>query len=349
MVNTIEAIDLFCGAGGLTFGLQNVGIKVLAGVDIDPNCRYPYEENNNSQYIDKSVENIQGAFLRKLYSKSSVRVLAGCAPCQPFSSYSQGKRGTQDDKWKLLRELSRLVLESKPHIVTMENVPKLANHSVFQEFIKTLKRNKYQVTYQVVKCEKYGLPQTRRRLVLMASRLGEIRLPPAPEDTCSETVRSAIGSCRHLHKIDAGTNASKDPLHRSAALSETNFKRIKCSKPGGTWRDWDESLRAECHKAESGRSYPSVYGRMVWDKPSPTITTQYYGFGNGRFGHPEQDRAISLREGAVLQSFPRSYKFTPPGHPIGFKAIGLMVGNAVPPLLGRLIGRSITEHAEKHF
>ena len=130
-------------------------------------------------------------------------------------------------------------------------------------------------------------------------------------------------------------------------LSPTNLKRIRQSTPGGTWRDWDEELQLECHKKESGKTYPSVYGRMSWDEPSPTITTQFYGYGNGRFGHPEQDRALSLREGAILQSFPPDYVFIDNEHPSNRREIGIHIGNAVPVELGRAIGLSIQQHLQE--
>jgi DNA (cytosine-5)-methyltransferase 1 len=149
-----------------------------------------------------------------------------------------------------------------------------------------------------------------------------------------------------LPPIEAGEADSKDMLHLASTLSDKNLERIRASKPGGTWRDWPHHLLADCHKVDSGKTYPSVYGRMEWDKPAPTITTQSYGFGNGRFGHPEQDRAISLREAAILQGFPKSYKFVPPGEVIHFKRVGRLIGNAVPVELGRAIAKSIIKHLE---
>jgi site-specific DNA-cytosine methylase len=136
----------------------------------------------------------------------------------------------------------------------------------------------------------------------------------------------------------------EDALHQSASLSEKNMRRIKSSKPGGTWRDWSKTLVADCHKKETGKSYPSVYGRMSWDAPAPTMTTQFFGFGNGRFGHPVQDRAISFREGAILQSFPTDYQFIPPDTEICKRAIGRLIGNAVPVAIGELIGASLYHH-----
>ena len=150
-----------------------------------------------------------------------------------------------------------------------------------------------------------------------------------------------------LPTLKAGEVDPNDPLHQSSSLSPLNLRRIRHSKPGGTWRDWPEELVAECHKKDSGKTYSGVYARMQWDKPAPTMTTQYFGFGNGRFGHPEQDRAISLREGAIFQGFPKDYKFVPPGAPVKKKELGRMIGNAVPVTLGEAIGRSLLRHVEE--
>lgn len=157
------------------------------------------------------------------------------------------------------------------------------------------------------------------------------------------TVRDAIG---HLQPIAAGEVCKEDLLHRSSSLSNINVRRIRQSVPGGTWRDWDDDLKLNCHKKKSGHTFPSVYGRMEWNKPSPTITTQFYGYGNGRFGHPEQNRAISLREGAILQSFPDDYIFIDDEHPARKRELGTHIGNAVPVELGRAIGISIQRHLD---
>jgi DNA (cytosine-5)-methyltransferase 1 len=211
---------------------------------------------------------------------------------------------------------------------------------VFHDFVDTLKRLGYNVWFDVVDSSQYGVPQTRRRMVLLASRYGEIKMV-APTFEKPKTVRQAIG---RLRALSAGEAAPRDKLHISSTLSEKNLKRIKVSKPGGTWRDWPEDLVADCHRVESGRTYPGVYGRMEWDKPAPTMTTQCFGFGNGRFGHPEQDRAITLREAAIIQSFPRDYAFIPGNGEVNFKVLGRLIGNAVPVDLGRAIARSINEH-----
>ena len=149
-----------------------------------------------------------------------------------------------------------------------------------------------------------------------------------------------------MPQIKDGESCKTDTLHRASKLSKINKKRIKKSVPGGTWKDWDEKLRLSCHKKSTGQGYRAVYGRMEWGKPSPTITTQFYGYGNGRFGHPEQNRALSMREGAILQSFPPDYKFIDVNHPQTNRQIGVHIGNAVPVKLGEAIGRSILDHLE---
>lgn len=335
-------MDLFCGAGGLTRGLEKAGIEVSLGVDLDPACKFPYEANNTASFLLKSVSDVSQSDLNTAFEGADIKLLAGCAPCQPFSTYQQGRLDHSDHRWNLLMEFARLIEETDPELVTMENVPRLAKQGVFFNFIERLKNNGFHVTFMVVDCADYGVPQRRNRLVLLASKLGPIKMidPTTPEGK-RKTVKQAISN---LPKINAGDCHSDDPLHQSPNLSELNLKRIRASKPGGTWRDWDESLIAECHKKPSGKTFPSVYGRMVWDEPAPTMTTQYYGFGNGRFGHPEQDRAISLREGAILQSFPKSYKFAPKGASISISTIGRLIGNAVPVNLGLAIGKSVIEH-----
>lgn len=340
-MSKISCVDLFCGAGGLTHGFVLEGIKVAAGIDMDPACRFPYEANNKSKFVERDISTVSVAELKKMFGDADVTILAGCAPCQPFSTYAQRyELDGKDGKWGLLYEFARLATGAKPDVITMENVPTVAKHEVFHDFVDTLKRLGYNVWFDVVDSSHYGVPQTRRRMVLLASRHGQIEMID-PTVKKPKTVRQAI--C-HLRALEAGESAPRDRLHVSSKLSPTNLKRIRASKPGGSWRDWPNHLVAECHRGERGRTYPSVYGRMEWDKPAPTMTTQCHGFGNGRFGHPEQDRAISLREAAILQSFPRDYVFVPEGGEVSFSVLGRLIGNAVPVDLGRAIARSIKLH-----
>lgn len=341
----ISAVDLFCGIGGLTHGLSQAGIDVRLGADIDPASQYSFQKNNDSEFLLTDVLTLEADRITECFAPGSITLLAGCAPCQPFSTYSQrairnssarhdhGRKGD----WKLVERFGELIEEVRPELVTMENVPPLLRAPVFERLLRSLKD--YWVDAHVIDCQTIGLPQTRKRLVLVASRLGPIMLPHFVREP--KSVRSTIGG---LPPLQAGEIDPSDRIHRASALSEINLKRIRASVPGGTWRDWPGYLRAMCHIRDTGATYPSVYGRMKWDEPSPTITTQCFGYGNGRFGHPEQDRAISLREAAMLQGFPRNYSFLPDAEPVRFATLGRLIGNAVPVTLGKAIGEVLVEH-----
>jgi DNA (cytosine-5)-methyltransferase 1 len=337
----IVGVDLFCGVGGLTHGLVRGGVHVAAGIDIDPSCRYPFEANNSAVFLERDVAKLKADEIVRHYEGADLTLLAGCAPCQPFSTYSRSGRNREyESQWPLVSAFGRLAKRIKPDLITMENVPQLADHPVFEQLLASLAG--YEKWWSIVECASIGVPQTRKRLVLLASRLGREALEVARFDSSNVSVRDTIGG---LAVLQAGQVHPADPLHMSPALSPLNQQRIKASRPGGTWRDWPPELQADCHRKATGATYPSVYGRMEWDLPAPTITTQCFGYGNGRFGHPEQDRAISLREAAMLQTFPETYAFAPSGTPIKFNKMGRLIGNAVPVRLGEVIARSLVTHA----
>lgn len=339
----ITAVDLFCGVGGLTRGLINGGVNVAAGVDTDRNCEFSYEANNKSQFVCKDVAEYESADFLDAFDKQGVSLLAGCAPCQSFSTYSRGRRaGSRVNDWQLVDEFARLIREAQPHLVTMENVPPLIQKDVFKRFLASLPN--YHIAYGVFQCAELGIPQSRKRLVLVASRLGPIELPRPLDEV--RTVRQAIAQFRN---IEAGESDPNDPMHTACRLSAKNLQRIRHSIPGGTWRDWPRELLAPCHARDSGATYPSVYGRMEWDAPGPTITTQCFGYGNGRFGHPEQDRAITLREAATLQTFPADYQFLFAGEAPSFAKLGRLIGNAVPVKLGEKIANVLQSHVDKYL
>lgn len=340
----IVGVDLFCGAGGLTHGLSLGGIHITAGFDIDPSCRYPFEANNAATFLECDVANLTAEQIAPYFAGADVTLLAGCAPCQPFSTYSRSGRNSEyDSQWPLVSAFGRLVKKLKPDLVTMENVPQLADHPVFGQLLKSLAG--YKKWWAVVECTSIGIPQSRKRLVLLASRLGSKGLALAKDAAQDTTVRQVIGA---LPAIRAGESHPDDDLHMAPSLSPLNLSRIKASSPGGTWRDWQPELLASCHQKTTGATYPSVYGRMEWDRPAPTITTQCFGYGNGRFGHPEQDRAISLREAAMLQTFPQTYAFAPKGASIKFNKMGRLIGNAVPVRLGEVIAKSLVTHVQTY-
>ncbi|MHB1989269.1 DNA cytosine methyltransferase [Actinotignum timonense] len=339
----IGAVDLFCGAGGLSCGLSQAGIRVLGGVDMDEKCRFPFEENIGAKFVCQSVTEVSKKDLEKLWGKSKVRLLAGCAPCQPFSSQRRGVDTSREKEWGLLGEFERLVEETLPDYVTMENVTGLQRQPVFASFVTRLESLGYSVDYKVLKGENFGLPQRRRRLVLAASAHGPLSLPTSQEGAAVSVGEALAG----LPRLKAGEHDKSDPLHKARALSPLNLARLRASRPGGTWLDWPEDLRAPCQRRDSGQSFKSFYGVMNPAEPSPTITTQFFNYGSGRFGHPFQERTITPREAAILQGFPRDYRFVEPGSEITFKGLGKMIGNAVPPVFGKLVGELFTRDLQR--
>src|SRR3989344_4708344 len=308
-----KVIDLFCGIGGLSHGFVRSGFNVVAGVDNDSACKYGFEQNNKAQFVDGDILDITTNQLNDLYGDvKGMKILVGCAPCQPFSKLNT--RGITD---KQLQPL--------------------------EKFVQNLDENGYHYSYQIVNFSDYGVPQNRFRLVLLASKHGEINLIPPTHLNKKKTVRDTIAQ---LEAITDGQVSEKDPLHRARSLSPLNKKRIKATpKDGGNSRSWSDDLVLECHKKNTGNSYRgTVYGRMSWDEPSPTMTTQCTGLGNGRYGHPEQDRAITLREAALFQTFPKSYKFIAPTDQITTSKLARFTGNAVPVRAGEVIAKSIEKH-----
>ena len=344
----IAVIDLFCGIGGLSHGFVLEDFNVVSGYDNDESCRYAFEKNNDAKFHNVDIVELTGKQLKKEFG-SSFKILVGCAPCQPFSSYSFRVKEKEPKKVNMLYSFARLVEETNPDIVSMENVPQLMNFdksSVFQDFYDKLRSLGYEISYEVVYCPDYGIPQKRKRLVLLASKLGKIKLVAkthTPKDYV--TVREAISD---LPKIRAGETDTKDLLHRARNLSDLNLKRLKHTKEGGGWKDWPKELILKCFLKKSGRTYGSVYGRMKWNAPAPTMTTHCTGIGNGRFGHPEQNRAISLREAARFQTFPDNYIFFKSVEEYRPSVICRQIGNAVPPKLGQIIARSIKEHLNEY-
>lgn len=339
----IEAIDLFCGIGGLTYGLQQAKIKVIAGLDNDESCAYSYTTNNDgTDFICTDVSKYNFEAMKKMYSKGSIKVLAGCAPCQTFSTHAHKVKNKENDKrWNMIGHFFRGIKEIEPDIISMENVRGITKTDIFSKFVKNIESMGYKVSYEVINCADYGIPQNRNRLVFLASKLGDIAVPTK---THSKENRVAIQEIiKDLPKIKSGETHPNDKVHVSRNLMDINIKRIRQSKQGGTWRDWDKKLLPNCYKKASGQTYSTVYGRMSWDKVSPTITTQFSSYGSGRFGHPEQDRAISVREGALLQTFPEEYDF---GKEIRTVEVSRHIGNAVPPKLGFIIGNTIVQHLE---
>ncbi len=356
----ISAVDLFCGAGGLSYGLEQAGISVIKGIDHNPDCKYPYEQNINAEYVQTRIEPLSSdpeRIARMFPWDSDLKVLTACAPCQPYSTMGHAKDKSHVDhhKWGLLRDVIQIIDYVEPDVVVTENVLQIQEDSVYDDFISYLDREGYHLNEESnrnVYCPEHGIPQNRKRWVVMASKRGEISLPSPIYTSESDypTVRETIG---HLPAIEAGEVHPDNELHRSQNLSDLNLERIRHMEPGGDWSLWEDSgldhLLADCHKKASGSSYKAPYSRIEPDKIAPTITTQFYNYGSGRFGHydTDQNRALSLQEGALLQTFPEDYDFYGNWDDVGVSNVAKLIGNAVPPKLGERIGNGIVQHVNE--
>jgi len=343
----IYAVDLFCGAGGLTKGFREGGVRVVAGFDSDPECRYPYETNNTTRFIEADVSKLSGKEVARMFPSSGVKLLAGCAPCQPFSPLGRTGVGKQRTDRKLLLHFARLIREVRPHIVVMENVTNVRTRAEYAFFESTLRKLGYKISIHEINAHEYRVPQSRIRLVVLASLFGPLELiTPTPEPNGRPFVEDAIRE--DLEPLQAGEASRTDPLHRAKGLTPINVRRIRASLQGGTWHDWPKSLLLRCHKKESGKKYVGVYGRMSWSAPSPTITTEFSNLGSGRFGHPEQDRAITPREASLLQSFSKDYDFLQPGLPFSHNRVGRWIGNAFPVKVAKSLALSVGRHVSEY-
>jgi len=339
MGNIIKAVDLFCGAGGVTCGLREAGIQVPLGLDKD-DYRDTYEKNNSgSTFWQTSIEGVTGNdILGRISLKQGEKfLLAACAPCQPFSLQNKERHSIKviDKRKNLLEEVIRIINEMKikPDYIFAENVPGIKLNPVFRKFEEFLFSMYYSVKHQVVNAADYGVPQSRRRLILVAARDKFIDFPKRTHGEHLlpyNTVRQAF---KGLPPITAGGRSLKHEGHVCRGLSPINLRRIKnIPKNGGSRTSLKGNLVLECHK--KANVHKDVYGRMSWDKPAPTLTTKCICLSNGRFGHPTQNRAISLREAAKLQGFPDDYIFY--GTALDSKA--KQIGNAVPVILSKAFG-----------
>lgn len=339
----LKAVDFFCSAGGVTCGFKQAGIDVLGGIDIDPICKLTYERNNDATYLCADVSNLKKESLRKVFKirkNQDNLIFVGCSPCQYFSNIKTDKTKSKETRL-LLHDFQEFVDFYRPGYVFVENVPGLDNNSEspLGQFKSFLTNSGYVYDEAIVNAKYFGVPQNRRRYVLIATRIrSEIRLPKENKENI-KTVQQAIGDIEKYYPICAGTKDNTPFIHSSANLSKLNKVRLaEVPLNGGSRLAWNKSLQLECYKSHEGHT--DVYGRMSWDKPSPTITTRFCSVSNGRYGHPEQLRAISLREGATLQSFPEDYVFYSESQ----GAIAKMIGNAVPPLLAQSIGEIINAY-----
>lgn len=345
----MNVVDFFCGCGGASQGLRQAGFNVVLGVDCDKNASATYRANfPDADFIEEDITKVATEEVVALIDRCEPLLLAACAPCQPFSQQNKNK-SDNDTRRGLLDETHRFIRELLPEYIMIENVPGMqkvdeAIDGPYRRFVELLQELEYEHITFVANSEKYGVPQKRKRLVIIASLLGPIDIP---EETHGKgllpysTVRDYI---QGFPAIKSGSVCSTDPIHRTARMNTLNITRIKHTPEGGDRRDWPSHLINECHKNYSGHT--DTYGRMRWDDLAPTLTTKCNSYSNGRFGHPDtnQHRAISIREAARLQTFPIDYKFE---GTIGYMA--RQVGNAVPCLLAQKFGEHISEHYQNNL
>lgn len=339
----LQAVDFFCGGGGMTYGLRMAGIDVLGGVDIASECKATYEFNNSSaRFVERDVSGLDAESLGDILGiprDVSHMVFVGCSPCQYWSKI-RTDRGKSEKSAFLLKEFQRFIGALLPGFVVLENVPGLRSNpkSYLPHFLDFLKRAGYTFADGVIDASRYGVPQHRHRYLLVASRICSTVSLPASSET-AVTVRQVIGEANGFPSITAGHVDETEFMHTSAILSMSNLRRIRMTPRNGgdrlSWKD-DPELQINAYRGRDD-IFKDVYGRIRWDAPGPTITTRFNSLSNGRFGHPEEDRALSLREGACLQTFPKSYRFFGASR----NAVARQIGNAVPPLLAEHIGKHL--------
>lgn len=348
---SVLGIDFFCGIGGATKGFQNAGIRILKGIDNDPTCQDTYEKNcHPSKFLLADLNSLKPRdLMQEIRRSASDRLFfIACAPCQPFSR--SFKKVTKDDiRTDMILRFSDFVKELMPDVIFVENVPgfmKAGKGRILTKFLSVLTSANlnYCVEWKIVDAKTYGVPQTRSRFMMLASRLGKISFPPATHGknlASYLTVREAITK---YPEINAGGSHATVPNQSARKLSSLNMRRMqKTPRDGGSRKDWPKNLWLKCHNKD-GSGHSDVYGRMSWGKPSPTLTCKCNSISNGRFGHPSQNRAISLREAAALQTFPDDFIFydTP-------TSIARHIGNAVPPLIAQILGNAIRNHLSTHL
>lgn len=343
----LAAVDFFCGAGGMSFGLQKAGIQILAGIDNAIDCEATYLANiQGAKYIRHDISRLSAPELGRRLNISpddDDLIFAGCSPCQFWSKIRTDKSKSEKTAY-LLKQFQKFIRFFRPGFIVVENVPGLFRKkgvSILPDFLDFLATLGYVWDDGIVNANHYGVPQNRRRYLLIATRLQENVLLPAPIIGKNFTVEKFIGRANGFMPIPAGHRDTTSFLHTAAGLSDQNLRRIMATTTSGgcraAWKD-DSELQICAYKGKD-EIFKDVYGRMFWDRPAPTITTRFNSFSNGRFGHPDEHRAISIREGATLQTFPHEFEFKGSN----LSSLARQIGNAVPPELARRIGEHLVK------
>ena len=336
-----RAIDFFCGGGGMTCGLSQAGINVIAGVDFDIEAKATYEINNpRSRFVHSDIRQLDIHFFEKEMGVAPFddkMIFVGCSPCQFYSLVNTSKLSSLNSK-DLLNRFSDFIEYYRPGYILVENVPGIETNkeSVLPIFLNKLEQMHYQVKKKIVNMNEYGVPQSRKRFSLIATRLTNVDINFPPADQKLKVLKDVLGTHNGFPKVQAGHRDETDFNHTVAGLSPITLKRIqKTSHNGGSRFDWagDSELQLKCFIGRE-KSFKDTFGRMNWNKPSPTITTKFFSVSNGRFAHPDEDRAISLREGATIQTFPKNYIFKTKS----LSATAKLIGNAVPCEFARRLG-----------
>ena len=332
----LQAVDLFCGGGGLTVGLKRAGFSVVGAVEIEPHAASTYQANHrDTRLFVQDIRHLKGEDLLALTSTGVLELLSGCPPCQGFTSLTSKYR-REDPRNNLINEMLRLIEETCPKAIMMENVPGLANRGkkLLDPMINGLRDSGYIINIGVLQVADYGVPQFRRRLVLLAGRGFKIELPHVTHSQNGKTypkwrtLRESIGNMPQPITFSEAKRRGSFPSldwHVIRDMAPINIRRLQSVKPGESWKSIPEELRPRCHQGEYN-GFSNVYGRMEWEEVSPTITGGCTTLSKGRFGHPEQDRTISVREAARLQTFPDDYIFDTPYMDYVCK----IIGNALP-------------------
>jgi DNA (cytosine-5)-methyltransferase 1 len=349
MKGPIRVFDFFSGCGGTSAGLRDAGMEVVFALDFDADAATTFKSNfPKATFYERDVTRLRANSISGLVGQDRATpiLFCGCAPCQPFSKQN-GNRSKKDDRIPLLAHFGRFVRYYEPDFVLVENVPGLQKitdaEGPLPKFLRLLKRFKYSVTMRTIDCCDYGVPQKRKRFVLLASKLGGVALPekshgPGTNNPTYSTVGEWI---RGLPELAAGETCSLVKNHRAASLSATNLARIHATPVGGGRQDWPASLRLKCHMDHDGHT--DVYGRLRADLPASALTTRCISLSNGRFGHPTQPRAISIREAAMLQTFDDGFEFSG-----SLNSMARQIGNAVPVLLAKRLGESFISKAKAY-